>query len=308
MPQERAPYMWSVVDWRTDELYLLLDNREQGIYRNLIDESWNNGSIPSDPAQLALLSREPLDYFLSVWAKIHSKFIETEGVGRLVSRRSLKDKTRLQQIRASRKRASKIANKARWGAQENKGDNPRRIRGGLPNRPQTQKQEPLERESTSPLQDSPKAINRTLFGALPAAEKRAGRPRPRNEAFDRFIAKFAECMGSAYVPRTSSRDGDFVQLAILRQTNGWATMETPPDWEAAMTNYFASPKKRYTLADLCVDYSTYRNSAIDRYGVPIDHEGAKNGQSLTTGEFNAREAAKLSDLDPKNRIRGEREN
>ena len=88
-------YMWSVPDWRTDEMYTELDNREQGIYRNLIDECWIRGSIDSNPEVLAKICREPLDYFIEVLAKICKKFQRIQGGKRLISPRLEQDRRRL---------------------------------------------------------------------------------------------------------------------------------------------------------------------------------------------------------------------
>lgn len=107
-------YMWSVPDWRTDEMYTMLDNREQGIYRNLIDECWVTGSITADLAALARFSHEPSDYFLSVWEKIKHKFAPSESGSRFISRRLEQDRRRFMlTAKFKEKRAKKAAN-TRW--------------------------------------------------------------------------------------------------------------------------------------------------------------------------------------------------
>jgi uncharacterized protein YdaU (DUF1376 family) len=104
--------MWSVPDWRTDEMYTMLDNREQGIYRNLLDECWVSGSITSDPEILARFSREPLDYFAGVWAKIRHKFRSIENGTKLISKRQEQDRRRLKNIRENRKKVASLGGKA----------------------------------------------------------------------------------------------------------------------------------------------------------------------------------------------------
>jgi uncharacterized protein YdaU (DUF1376 family) len=104
--------MWSVSDWRGDELYLKLDNREKGIYRELIDQCWIAGSISSDPEDLARFVGEPLDYFARVWSKIRKKF-RSRGE-ELISKRLEEDRRRLKTLRKKRKFASKKASEMRW--------------------------------------------------------------------------------------------------------------------------------------------------------------------------------------------------
>ena len=106
-------YMWSVRDWRTDEMYVVLDNREQGIYRNLIDECWVSGSISNDMEILARFVHEPLDYFVQVWSKIRHKFRSLSN-GKMTSSRLLEDPRRLTTARQQARNKASTAAKARW--------------------------------------------------------------------------------------------------------------------------------------------------------------------------------------------------
>jgi len=107
---EFESYMWGVYDWRTDELYHLLDNREKGIYRELIDECWVAGSITSDPEVLTRMVHEPLEYFAGVWAKIRRKFNSMESGSRLYHPRLEIDRQRLNGIRKKRTNAGSLGN------------------------------------------------------------------------------------------------------------------------------------------------------------------------------------------------------
>jgi len=106
--------MWSVQDWRGDDLYDELDNRERGIYRELIDQCWVAGSITSDPEYLARFVGEPIEYFARFWAKARKKFRSIEGGARLTSKRLEEDRRRLENVRKKRKKVAKTAAKARW--------------------------------------------------------------------------------------------------------------------------------------------------------------------------------------------------
>jgi uncharacterized protein YdaU (DUF1376 family) len=111
---EYHSYMWSVPDWRTDEMYTMLDNREQGVYRNLMDECFVAGSITSDMEALARFSREPIDYFATVWAKIRRKFQPIQNGERLISPRMERDRRRLVLKGKFYEKRAKKAAEARW--------------------------------------------------------------------------------------------------------------------------------------------------------------------------------------------------
>lgn len=107
-------YMWSVGDWRKDEMSWMLDNREQGIYRSFFDECWVTGSIPGDIVLLARLAREPIEYFTTFWPKISHKFKPINGGQRLISVRIEQDRRRFMlKGNFDKNRAKKAAN-ARW--------------------------------------------------------------------------------------------------------------------------------------------------------------------------------------------------
>lgn len=103
-----SSYMWSVPDWRSDDVYLQLDNRGRGVYRELIDECWVTGSISSNLEILAKFVREPFDYFATVWAIIRRKFRSILRGKRLISKRLEKDRLRLQNLREKRQRSGHL--------------------------------------------------------------------------------------------------------------------------------------------------------------------------------------------------------
>lgn len=109
-----SAYMWSVPDWRTDEMYMMLDNREKGVFRELLDECWVTGSIPSDPQVLARIVREPPEYFDQVWTKIQHKFRSSDNGKRYYSARLEKDRRRFMLGAKFRIKKAKKAAKTRW--------------------------------------------------------------------------------------------------------------------------------------------------------------------------------------------------
>lgn len=129
---------------------------------------------------------------------------------------------------------------------------------------------------------------------LPTAEKRVG---ARDLAADIFTEKHQQYTGTAYISKTA----DFVQLAALRKANKIEKRGTPGMWGEAVENYFGSSLRAWTLADLCTRFPVFRNSKVDQYQKPINHEGNGNGHRKTKDELNAETAKRvLSRLDSQN--------
>ena len=83
---KRPAYQWNVLDARGDEVFMLMTFEQRGVYRELLDQQWLEGSIPSDPEQLAALLHMPPARFAKVWPLIAGKFRPKDG-GRLVNDR-----------------------------------------------------------------------------------------------------------------------------------------------------------------------------------------------------------------------------
>lgn len=141
-------------------------------------------------------------------------------------------------------------------------------------------------------------------GDKPPAEKRGGRA---DEAGDLFAAAYQTHIGSPY----GFAPPDFVQLAALRKRLRISTTATPPDWNPAITNMFASPLGKFSLKHLAADYDTFKNSPLDRYGTPVNHanSGANgNGRPKGKDDINSENAQRLIDrLDRQDREREQRD-
>lgn len=88
--EEKAPaYQHYPKDWASDEAVKLMTWEQRGIYRELLDHQWLEGSIPGDVEQLAVLLRIPLVRFRKkIWPLIATKFtpVDNDG-GRLMQLR-----------------------------------------------------------------------------------------------------------------------------------------------------------------------------------------------------------------------------
>lgn len=112
-----------------------------------------------------------------------------------------------------------------------------------------------------------------------------------------FTAAFLNKGGMPYL----SKAADFVQLTGLKkkcQSNNWEL--TPERFSKATANYFQSELGSYTLAHLAANFSTFFNSALDRFGKP-QQKGtyAKTGNDTPTDH-----AAIVATFKPANRIGG----
>src|SRR6185295_11672647 len=117
----------------------------------------------------------------------------------------------------------------------------------------------------------------------------------RDLAHDTFAVEFERHLGTKYV----SKSGDFVRLAALRKANKIGTKAAPDGWDVACSNYFASPLRTWTLADLTERFATFKNSPVDRFGTPIDH--ANGGKNATRTE-SAAEAKQRRNVEAAQRI------
>ena len=108
-------------------------------------------------------------------------------------------------------------------------------------------------------------------------------------AYEHFAAQHRELLGAAYVSKTA----DFVMLAKVRKANGIVGKELLENWHEAVTNYFSSPLSAWTLADLCARYPLFRNSAVDEYQKPLNHQGRTNGQKTDKHQRNTETARRL---------------
>jgi uncharacterized protein YdaU (DUF1376 family) len=69
-----AYYHWSILRWMTSDTRNLLDATGIGIYRELLDRCYAQGSIPAEPELQARISKCTLDQLSAVWPLIKSNF------------------------------------------------------------------------------------------------------------------------------------------------------------------------------------------------------------------------------------------
>jgi uncharacterized protein YdaU (DUF1376 family) len=100
---EALPYFkWMWRDWRSNRRVQRMSWAAKGLYRELLDEQWAEGSIPNDMRELAEICGCPMNVMQEYWPEIEPCFDERED-GRLVNRkmenqRTVKDAGRLKQV------------------------------------------------------------------------------------------------------------------------------------------------------------------------------------------------------------------
>lgn len=108
------PYLrWYVTDYRASRNANRLTWQERGIYRELLDECWIEGSIPDDLVRLAEMARCPLGIMAEAWPNIRPLFTECDwGDGmyltsrRLEIERSEEDRRRVAMSQGGKKGAA----------------------------------------------------------------------------------------------------------------------------------------------------------------------------------------------------------
>lgn len=257
--KERAGMPYDVVAFSTDENALLWTLEEEGAFHRLLRHAWVNGSVPDDIAQLASICRCSVELMERMWIKLVKAWPKKGKTGRRCNPKQEQERKFLEHKRdVNKENAEK-----RWSNRNATAMRPH-------NRSQSERNAPLPIPSPS-LPKEANTENNSPPPVYPPAEKRVGQDDP---AADFFMLQHRELLGTAYV----SAPKDFIQLARLRKANGISTRASPEGWETAVGNYFASPLTSWTLADLAVRFPAFRNSPLDRYGVPLNHAGGTNGK------------------------------
>lgn len=102
-------YKWFWQDFRANRKVQRMNYIERGLYRELLDECWADGSLPDDISELAEICGCPNDVMANAWQVLGKCFID-RGDGRLVnekleSLRTDTDKTRLARAESGKKGA-----------------------------------------------------------------------------------------------------------------------------------------------------------------------------------------------------------
>lgn len=110
MGKESPYYKWFPKDFAADPRVLAMDNNQELIYRRLLDRSWELGSLPSKPSDLARLAGVSPRTLKKAWGFPLNECWVEDGEGRLVNHR-LEEERENYTARSSK---SVAAAKERW--------------------------------------------------------------------------------------------------------------------------------------------------------------------------------------------------
>lgn len=105
-------YRWYVRDYRASRAVQQMDYIQRGIYRDLLDEQWEAGGLPTRVRELADIARCPVDVMRSAWDVLRKQFVLVNGRyvnERLEAERTEKDKQRARNRLNGRKGGRKKA-------------------------------------------------------------------------------------------------------------------------------------------------------------------------------------------------------
>lgn len=107
-----ASYPWYISDWRQDEDVLNMTAEQQGIYRNLLDICWDQGSLPPDEKALRKFAMCEGAEWRRAWPVVRGKFTEIEG--RLHNAKVDAKRPEVLRAAASRTQSASNAARLRW--------------------------------------------------------------------------------------------------------------------------------------------------------------------------------------------------
>ena len=100
-------YAWFWQDWRANRKVRGLSYIAKGLYRELLDEQWSEGSIPNDIEELADICGCPVRVMRKHWPQL-SQFFEKQEDGTLINSRLEVERTDKDRGRVSKARAGKL--------------------------------------------------------------------------------------------------------------------------------------------------------------------------------------------------------
>lgn len=112
-------YKWLWRDWRANRRVQRMHFVARGLYRELLDEQWSEGSIPNELSELADICGCPIEVMEEHWEEIRTYFHERPD-GRLVNgkmetQRTDQDSSRIKQADSGRRGAFAKLNKINEG-------------------------------------------------------------------------------------------------------------------------------------------------------------------------------------------------
>lgn len=129
-------YPWYVTRYRAHRKANRMNYVERGLYRELLDECWEEGTIPDDIPKLAEIARCPVGVMAEAWPNIRPCFESTDGLDGMLLR-----SPRLEQVRTQQDAYRLKQSQRRRGTTDNHGHP----------RSSNREEKRIEKKSTEPL-------------------------------------------------------------------------------------------------------------------------------------------------------------
>jgi len=115
-----AWYKWYPHDFQTDEKARVMTPTERGIYRDLLDSQWIEGSLPGEREKLVRLVQNcTKQEFDKAWPAVKECF-EEMGEGRIGNRRLRELRDQVDKVREKLSESGKFGAENRWNADSEK--------------------------------------------------------------------------------------------------------------------------------------------------------------------------------------------
>jgi uncharacterized protein YdaU (DUF1376 family) len=101
-------YPWYIADWRESETRIDMTLEQRGLYRELLDACYREGSLPNDPRKLIALAGCTPREFSRSWPAVKPKFTESSD-GRLENRRVTEVLVGLEHWHEQRRQAGRVS-------------------------------------------------------------------------------------------------------------------------------------------------------------------------------------------------------
>lgn len=108
-------YPWYWKNWRLSEARETMNGVERGIYRELLDYCWSDGSIPDDVAAIARLTKHDEATIQAAWATVGKWFIRGAD-GRLYNAQMTEVRAKQEARYHGLQKRGKKGAKKRWNA------------------------------------------------------------------------------------------------------------------------------------------------------------------------------------------------
>lgn len=116
MAIEQAPaFQWYVKEWRSSRAVMRMSFAQRGMYLEMLNEQWENLTVPDDPAACADLLGGTVAEWTKAWPVLRRKFVDAEDEpGRILNIRLEKERDKQHGRRQKCSEKGKIGAAARW--------------------------------------------------------------------------------------------------------------------------------------------------------------------------------------------------